>query len=143
MRIGTVALIFGFTFGCLFCSKTKTHRTVDAVMATANDLLALGSSDPSAFDKLKRLEIEIERAKHKAVADTKALSSYNAAVETFHRSLQQSPPKSVELWNIAHEQLDKAQRERLGIRGPFPNFYDPPLRNPYLLPQSPPKGIVR
>lgn len=137
MRVAITAIILT----CVLSCSEKRNNRVDPVVSSARNLLSIGPGDERALEMLRNLESEIDRAKHRAAADTKGLPSYDAAVETFHRSLQQRP-KSEELWRTAIEQLHRAQLERLGLRMlTVPSYYDPPMRNPYPIRNPNLKGI--
>jgi hypothetical protein len=141
MKATTTLLILACIAGFCCCSK-KRNNLFDPVIEAARSLLSSGFGDERAPEMLRNLEREIDRAKHIAPADTKALSSYDSAVRVFHQSLQ-GQPKSEELWRTAVSKLQTAQHERMGLRNIGSGYWDPPLRNPYPMRSPYPKGISR
>jgi hypothetical protein len=126
MRMTIIAIILGLSF--TFCSKPKTPQTVDPVLKAAQDLLAVEKYDSRASERLKTLEIEIEKAKHRGTyRDLRALPLYDRAVETFQISCRKDGKESDELWAASVNQLHKAQLARRGLQNIGPVFYDPPM----------------
>lgn len=136
MRTAIVVLILGLTFS--FCSKPKAHQTVDPVLIAAKELVAVGTNDPRASDKLKILEIEIEKVKNRETArDIRAWPLYDRAIEMFRLSQRKDGKESEELWVAAVNQLHKAQLVRMGLQNISPVFYDPPMPGLFYDPPMP------